>query len=274
MAGGRAPPERRGELIGSALAAAIVGVLLGPVIGGAATVVGPEIVFSSAALLAAGLAGWALATPGVEPEGGPLMRPMLEALGRPSVLGGFWLFCLPAIFAGTVEVLAPLRLDELGASGVAVGAIFLLMGAVEAAVSPLAGRLSDRRGRLVPLRAGLGGSVLAAVLLPLPETAVLLTLVLIAAVVAMGTMWAPGMALISDASESAGLQQGMAFGLSNLAWAGGHLIGGAGAGALADATSDALSYGLVGALCALTLAGLVTTLRQAQEGQGAVPRAR
>ena len=35
-----APAERRGELIGSALAAAIVGVLFGPVLGGAATVVG------------------------------------------------------------------------------------------------------------------------------------------------------------------------------------------------------------------------------------------
>jgi MFS family permease len=36
------PPERRGQTIGAALAAAIVGVLFGPVLGGAATLVGPE----------------------------------------------------------------------------------------------------------------------------------------------------------------------------------------------------------------------------------------
>ena len=60
-----APADRRGELIGSALAAAIVGVLLGPVLGGAATVVGPEVVFSGVSVVAAGLAAWAWRTPGV-----------------------------------------------------------------------------------------------------------------------------------------------------------------------------------------------------------------
>ena len=42
-----APVERRGELIGAALSAAIVGVLLGPVLGGAATLLSPEAVFSA-----------------------------------------------------------------------------------------------------------------------------------------------------------------------------------------------------------------------------------
>ena len=45
------PPERRGQMIGSALGAAIVGVLLGPVLGGAASVLGPEAVFSSVAVV-------------------------------------------------------------------------------------------------------------------------------------------------------------------------------------------------------------------------------
>ncbi len=42
-----APHDRRGEMIGAALSAAIAGILLGPVIGGVATVIGPEIVFSA-----------------------------------------------------------------------------------------------------------------------------------------------------------------------------------------------------------------------------------
>ena len=253
---GMAPPDRRGELIGSAIAAAIVGVMLGPVLGGAATVASPEAVFSSVALLACGLAAWAAAIPGIEPTGGPVMRPMATALRRRAVLSGFWLFCLPAVFAGVIEVLGPLRLDDLGASGVAIGAVFLLMAAVEAVISPVAGRLSDRRGRLVPIQTGLAGASVAAVLLPLPGSAVLTAAALVAAIAALGTFWAPAMAMVSDASEAAGLEQGLAFALSNLAWAGGHLLGGAGAGALADATSDALAYGLMGAICALTLAGL------------------
>ena len=95
-----APPERRGELIGSALAAAIVGVLFGPVLGGAATVVGPEVVFSGVSVVAAGLAVWAWTTPGVPPEPSPGVPALLRALRRPAVLIGFWLFTLPALFAG------------------------------------------------------------------------------------------------------------------------------------------------------------------------------
>ena len=48
----RAPPERRGELIGTPLAAAIAGTLVGPVLGTAADEFGPEPVFCGVALAA------------------------------------------------------------------------------------------------------------------------------------------------------------------------------------------------------------------------------
>jgi hypothetical protein len=40
----------------------------------------------------------------------------------------------------------------------------------------------------------------------------------------------------------------------NLAWAGGQLTGSGVSGALADATSDAVPYGLLALLCLVTLA--------------------
>jgi MFS family permease len=256
------PPERRGELIGSALAAAIVGVLLGPVLGGAASVLSPEAVFSAVAVVAATLAAWAWTIPGVPPEPGTGLGGLVRALGRPAVLAGFWLFTLPAIFAGAIEVLAPLRLDELGASGAGIGAIFLAAAAVEAALSPVAGRASDRQGRLVPIRAGLAGAVVMAVLLPLPGTVVLLAGAVLLAIAALGVFWAPAMAMLSDASEKVGLEQGLAFALSNLAWAIGHLIGAGGGGALAEATADAVPYALLGLACAATLAGVLALGRR------------
>src|ERR671921_1012239 len=94
-----APPDRRGELIGAALSAAIVGVLLGPVLGGGATLVGPEVVFSAVSVVAVVLAAWAWRMPGVEPEESPGLRAMVRVLGRPAVLIGFWVFTLPALFA-------------------------------------------------------------------------------------------------------------------------------------------------------------------------------
>src|SRR5919109_1839400 len=120
------PPERRGELIGSAIAAAIVGVLLGPVLGGAATVIGPEPVFGAIAVVGLGLAAWAWATPGARPGETGGLRAAGQVLRQPAVAAAFWLFLLPALFAGVINVLVPLRLDELGASGAAVGAAFLV----------------------------------------------------------------------------------------------------------------------------------------------------
>jgi MFS family permease len=266
-----APPDRRGELIGSALAAVIVGVLLGPVLGGAATVIGQEVVFSAVGVVAGGLALWAWTMPGIPPEPSTGASTVLRALKRRDVLAGFWLFSLPAVFAGALEVLVPLRLDVLGASGVAIGAVFLVAAACEAVISPTAGRLSDRHGRLVPIRAGLAGAVVMSVLLPLPHVILLLAAAVVVVIAALGTFWAPAMALLSDSSERAGLEAAVAFSIANLAWAAGHVVGSSGGGALADSTSDALVYGLLGCTCALTLVGVMAMGRGAPVRSPAAP---
>ena len=250
---GMAPAERRGELIGSSLSAAIVGMLLGPVIGGMATVVGDVPVFSAVALIGLGLAAWAATMPGVPPAEEASMLGAVAALRRPAVAAGFWLFILPALFSGVLEVLAPLRLDDLGASGVAIGAVFLVAAAGEAVISPLSGRFSDRHGRLTPIRLGLAGAVVMAVLMPLPGHALVLASAVLAVVFALGLFWAPAMAMLSEASEDAGVDQGLAFGLANLAWAGGHVIGGAAGATIADAFGDAVPYALMAVVCGLTL---------------------
>ena len=256
------PVERRGELIGAALSAAIVGVLLGPVLGGAATLLSPEAVFSAVSVLAAVLAFWAWSMPGVEPEASPGIAAMLRALRRPAVIAGFWLFTIPALFAGVIEVLVPLRMDDLGASGAAIGAVFLVAAGVEATISPVAGRWSDRAGRLAPIRAGLIGAAVMAIVLPLPATAVLLSLTVVLAIASLAVFWAPGMAMLSDAAEDAGLDQALAFSLSNLAWAVGHILGAGAGGAVAEATADAIPYAGLAVACVLTLLGLSVNRRR------------
>ena len=144
------PPERRGQMVGSALGAAIVGVLLGPVLGGAASVLGPEAVFSSVAVVAVILAAWAWSMPTAEPEESPGIGAMLRALRRGPVVIGFWLFTIPALFSGVIEVLVPLHMDDLGASGTTIGAVFLFAAAVEAVLSPIAGRSPTAPGAWRP----------------------------------------------------------------------------------------------------------------------------
>ena len=91
-----APLERRGEMIGAALAAAIFGILLGPVIGGIATVTGPEVVFCAVGVIAAVLAAWVLATPAIRPSGVPSVRRVAAAIMGAPVLFAFWLVVLPS----------------------------------------------------------------------------------------------------------------------------------------------------------------------------------
>ena len=76
-----------------------------------------------------------------------------------------------------------------------------------------------------------------AIVLPLPRTAVLVGLAVMLTFVALASFWAPGMAMLSDAAEDAGLDQALAFAISNLAWALGHMFGAGVGGAVADATT-------------------------------------
>jgi len=250
---GVTPADRRGQTIGAALGAAVFGVLLGPVIGGAATATSPQLVFSLVGALAVVLLAWAATTPGAARRRQSSWRELATALRARRLQMAVWLFTLPAFFIGAVHVLVPLRLDDLGARGLTIGALFVAAAGVEAALNPVMGRLSDDRGRLPLLRIGLIGAAAGAVLLPLPAGVWLLGAVLIAAAVALSFFWAPAAALLSDASESSGLDQGFAFGLMNLAWAAGQVLGGAGGGALADATADAVPYAILALLCVLTL---------------------
>lgn len=251
-----AGPGARGGVVGAVMAAAVGGVALGPVLGATAQVTSPELVFSAVAVLAAALAGWAALTPGLPGSVPPPLAELGRAITRGPVLASFALVGLPALFSGTLAVLAPLRLDDLGASGIAIGAIFLVAALLEAAISPLIGRVSDRRGRRVPLRAGLAAAVPAAVVLALGGGVGVVAVAVVATVAVLAVFWAPAMALASDAAEATGLDQGFAGGIVNLAWAGGQVVGGTGGAALAQATSDAVPYTALALLSAVALVGV------------------
>ena len=57
---------------------------------------------------------------------------------------------------------------------------------------------------------------------------------------------------MTDATEPAGIELGFGFALLNVAWAPGDAIGAAVGGALAEASSDAVPYGLLAAICLAT----------------------
>lgn len=252
-----APRERRGELIGSAMAAAIAGVLLGPAIGALADVVSRAAVFSGVGVLGIGLAALAIRIPGPPSVGAADARSLLVAVRSTPVRFGFVLILVPGMIFGAIDVLVPLELDALGAGAVAIAAVFLASAGIEAVVAPLAGRVSDRRGRFLPCAAGLVVSVIAMLLIQLPTTAVALGVVVILAAPGIGMLWSPAMAMLSDGAEASGMNLGLAFGLTNLGWGVGHAIGGVAGPALADSGGNDLTYSCLAVLSGLVAIALV-----------------
>jgi hypothetical protein len=61
------------------------------------------------------------------------------------------------------------------------------------------------------------------------------------------------MTLVSEGAQHRRLDQGLAFGLGNLAWAVGQAVAASGSGAVAQATSDLVPYSLLATACAATL---------------------
>lgn len=248
-----APAERRGELIGSAMGAAVGGALLGPVVGAVASRVGTGPAFSAAAV-AGGLlmitSFFVLSPRKVEPQ---RLREALPALRDPQVAAGLWLTALAGIAFGVVDLLAPLRLGRLGVSATLIGVTFLASAAIEASLAPLSGRLSDRRGPLVPLRISLTAAVAVSLLAPVVAPAPPLMVLLIVGMPAYGTLFTPAMTLVSTGADRMQLNQGLLFGIDNLAWAAGQGMAAAAGGAIAQATTDLVPYGLLAAACLASL---------------------
>jgi MFS family permease len=256
-----APRERRGELIGSAMGAAVFGALFGPALGAAAALLGRAAVFTALAALAVALVFWTLRLESI-----PAEHPSVEAVGRAlrdeRFLGGMALMALPALLFGVLATLAPLQLSHDGWGAAAIGAVFTVGAAFESIVSPLVGRLIDRRGVRLPVQVSLVGGAILSVALALGPRPLGYVPLLVAAAAAYGILFTPAFALIAEGAERSGLPQGMAFGLMNAAWALGALLGPAAGGAVANATGDTVPFLVAAGLCAAMLAAVRRSTRR------------
>jgi MFS family permease len=259
-----APPERRGAVIGQAVSAAVAGAVAGPAVGALASLTGRPALFIGLAALALVLVAvfWSTAIP----AGGPGVRDpaepspasaVLALVRRPLGVGALWLMCLPAIVSGTLTVLGSLRLHSLGADAGVIGATFIAAALVETVISSVVGGLSDRHGRLLPMVGSLAAAGVALACFGVASTAVVLIVIICLTALGTGAAWTPSMALLSDLSESVGLNQALGAGLMNMAWAAGQIIGEGGSGALAKATDDTVTTVLIGAVCLLSAAVLL-----------------
>jgi MFS family permease len=249
-----APPERRGSVIGSALGTAVAGSLIGPILGAVAAEVGTEAVFGAVLVIAVALAAIASRLP----EAGPPERQPLREVGqiiltRP-VLTSTAFVAIPSLMFGVVEVLVPLRIDELGGGHVAIAGGFIAGAALQAGLAPAAGRYSDRVGRRTPFVAGIGICAVAMIVLAGAQALDVVLVSLILGALGAGVCFAPALTTLSETADTSGLHQGFAAGLSNMAWAAGQTLGAISGGSVAGATGYAAPSLAVAVLLLFTAA--------------------
>jgi MFS family permease len=235
-----APPERRGSVIGTALGTAIAGALVGPILGATAAEVGTEAVFGGVLAVSLALAALAARLPEVgAPEQQALREVTAKMFSRP-ILTATTFVAVPSLMFGAVEVLVPLRIDELGGGHAAIAGGFIAGAALEATLAPVAGRYSDRVGRRVPFVVGIGICACAMVGIAIAQALGPILGALILGSLGAGICFAPALTTLSETADSSGLHQGFAAGLSNMAWAAGQAAGALAGGGIASATGLAV----------------------------------
>jgi MFS family permease len=246
------PPERRGAVIGTALGFAVAGALLGPVLGGLAAEIGTEAVFSGVMVVAALLALVAARIPeaGVA-ESQDLRVAAATMLSRPIVVGTAFV-AMPSLMFGAVEVLVPLRIDDLGGGHTLIALAFIGAAAIEGGLAPISGRYSDRAGRRAPFVTGVGIAAVAMIGIAVASTLGMVVAGLLLSALGAGFCFAPAMTALSEAAEASRLHQGFAAGLANVAWALGQVTGAVVGGSLASVAGFAVPNLAVAVLLVLT----------------------
>jgi MFS family permease len=248
------PPERRGSVIGTALGTAIAGALVGPILGAVAAEVGTGPVFGAVlgiALLLAAIAA-RMPEPG-PPERQPIREVAATMVTRPILIATAFV-AIPSLMFGAVEVLVPLRIDELGGGHVAIAGGFIVGAALEAGLAPIAGRYSDRVGRRIPFVTGIGICACAMVGIAAAQALGPILAALILGSLGAGICFAPALTTLSETADLSGLHQGFAAGLSNMAWAAGQTAGALAGGGVASVTGYAAPSLAIAVLLLLTSA--------------------
>jgi predicted MFS family arabinose efflux permease len=238
-------PGTRGRVLGTAMSFATVGGLLGPVagglLGGAYSLRTPFVLLG---IITLGLMLLVLRAPAGAATPAPVgVRALVRAVRRShAVVAALVMMVLVATVSGTLDTLVPLRLGIDGYSAPAITVALTASGALASASNYGVGRVFDRFGGItIALASILGMAVFVAALAAAP-TGLVLAIIFVAATPPITGQYAVAFPLCADGADAVGLAHANVFGLLNLAWGAGFLVGPAAGAALSQATSDRVTY--------------------------------
>ena len=247
--------NERGRVLGAAMSFATVGTLVGPVVGGTiGSAYGVRVPFVALGAVAALLTVACLLAPASGSGSRPApVRDVLGAVrGSRLVLVALAVMTLVATVSGTLDTLIPLHLGRAGYSAAAITAVLTVSGVIASACTYGVGRLFDQLGGVpIAVASMVGTAALVAVLVPF-DSAALLIAIFVAATPPIAGQYGVAFPLCAAGADRAGLAHASVFGLLNLAWGLGFLVGPAAGAAVAQASSDNVTYAI---LVVISLAG-------------------
>jgi MFS family permease len=256
----RTPVEHRGRALGLANSSATIGMIAGPLLGGAvAAQFGVRETFLSVAVVCLGLTAWAAVEPGAAASAtreGALRPAVRLAVADRLIVYSMLVIGLVSVVGGTLQVLMPLRLSDLGVSDSAIGWLYAAASILGAVAIYTTGRVGDRVGRLPLARVDivlLGGAT-AVLLLQLSATVCAVMLVVIGPLLSI--LYGVGYPLAADGADRAGLGHGLVLGLINLLWGIGAVVGPVLGGALAGLAGDRVTFAALVLACIASAAAI------------------
>lgn len=155
-----APKTRQGEALGLLGSAQMAGILMGPAIGSLlASQVGytPSFLIASVPLFLATAVAWLFLPRGAQ-SGAAVRVAGFVARGvlfSPAMLLVYGLTAVLGLTAGVIQAIWSIYMQDHGASLPVIGLSYTTYAIPAGLLTPLAGRISDRRGRLWPIAGGL-----------------------------------------------------------------------------------------------------------------------
>jgi DHA1 family L-arabinose/isopropyl-beta-D-thiogalactopyranoside export protein-like MFS transporter len=252
------PPSERGRVLGAAMSFASIGTLCRAgrrrILGSAYGVKVPFIVLGLAAALDRRLSCSASGPGGGRAGAVPrLARTLRESR---LVLAALVVMTLVATVSGTLDTLVPLRMGQAGYSAIAITGVLTVAGVLATVCNYSVGRLFDRIGGI---RIAVVSILATAALVALPvvfAAAVVVIAVFLISTPPIAGQYAVAFPLCAAGADGAGIAHSSVFGILNLAWGLGFLIGPAAGAAIAEASSDRVTYALLVALMVVVAANV------------------
>jgi MFS transporter, YNFM family, putative membrane transport protein len=246
------PFDARAKPIGYVYGAAFVGFTAGPVLGSLAVSAGMAPVFGGVAVAAFVLIVYTLRLPETPAPGPRPAKAFLHLVMRAGVSASMWVLALPGIFNGLISVVGSLELHARGADAAGIAIVYVLAALGAGFSSALLGRLTLRLGPARSAYLILVVTSAAALVLLASGATLLLALGIIGVFAGGAALNIPGTAMLTAHVEASGEDQEVGFGLLNLAFAPGHIVGATLGGLILDLGSPAPAYLVVLAVCAAT----------------------